>query len=121
MKNDREARTAEMFHITEQCEKLERELLAIPGVVEAEFSLDGFYDNLNQVIFLTKYNIKPTGWNYFQAKRELLDAVIRVAGENDLSPSGDAIEDYGEHYYFVFHCGSNWRRCESAGGAETAE
>lgn len=102
---ERSRKTAERFFIVDRVERLEHELLAIDGVSDVDFDLDGFYDNLNQVIFLTKYNVYGTDWDYH--KRRIISDVLTVADKNGLKRSGDAIEDYGEHFYFVFHC--NWK------------
>ncbi len=106
---ERERKTAERFGILEKVEKLEKELLTIAGVAEVDFDLNGFYDNMNQVIFLTKYDIPVGSLTYFAQRKELLDSVKRIAEENDLYPSGDPIEDYGEWFYFVRDCGKTWR------------
>lgn len=108
MKNDRQAETAKRFNITGKCERLETALLAIPGVAEVDFDLDGFYDNLRQVIFLTKYDLDPAREDYYAARREMLEAIERVAKTHGLSPTGDTVEDYGQHFYFVRSCDRSW-------------
>lgn len=105
---ERTLNTAKQFSILDKVEKLESELLSIKGVIEVDFDLDGFYDNLEQVIFLTKYDISVEEENYFELKRQLLTEVLRVAEENGLKRTGDRIEDYGEWYYFVTSCGDRW-------------
>jgi len=106
---ERERKTAEHFGILEKVEKLEKELLTIAGVVEVDFDLNGFYDNMNQVIFLTKYDIPVSSLTYFAQRRGLLDSAICIAEENDLYSSGDPIEDTGDWFYFVRDCGETWR------------
>jgi len=108
---DRDRRTAEKFNIIEKCEKLENELLQIEGVTEVDFDLDGFYDNMYQVIILTKYSIpvaSDTLNKYYEVRRQLLKNVVEVAANNELTRTEDSIEDYGEHFYFVFYCSKNW-------------
>nr|DAQ92813.1 MAG TPA: hypothetical protein [Caudoviricetes sp.] len=61
--NDRTTATDARFGISEQCAALERDLLTLPGVVKVEFDLDGFYDNLRQVIFLVKFDIPAANKN----------------------------------------------------------
>lgn len=107
---DRERKTAERFNILEQCEKLEKELLNIDRVIDVDFDLNGFYDDIYQVIILTKYDIPATLENYFEERRELLKNVIGVAALNDLTRTEDRIEDMGAHFYFVFRCGKEWRK-----------
>lgn len=108
MKQDRHAETAQRFNIKGKCERLETALLAIPEVTEVEFDLDGFYDHLQQVIFLTKYSLDPAREDYFTARREMLTRIAKVAETHGLTPSGDRVEDYGEHFYFVRSCDSSW-------------
>lgn len=105
---ERELRTAKQFNIIDKVEKLEKELLEINGVTEVDFDLNGFYDNMQQVIFLTKYNIPVTSENYFELRKQLLRDVIKVANNNDLTKTEDRIEDYGEHFYFVMKYGKEW-------------
>ena len=98
---DRHRETAIKFGILEQCEAFEKDLLTIPHCVGVEFDLDGFYDNLNQVIFLTKYDIPVSLEAYFIVRTKFKIDVLQVAAKYGLKPSGDTIEDYGEHFYFV--------------------
>ena len=60
MMNEKTRRTAERFNIIDKVEKLQRELLQIDGVIDVEFDIDGFYDNIGDFIFLTKYDIPVT-------------------------------------------------------------
>lgn len=105
---ERELRTAKQFNIVDKVEKLEKELLEINGVTGVEFDLDGFYDNMHQVIFLTKYDIPVASENYFELRKQLLNDVIKVANNNGLMKTEDRIEDYGEHLYFVMKYGREW-------------
>lgn len=114
MQRERDIQTAERFGITAQCESLEADLLKIPGVVDVEYDLDGFYDDMHQVIFLTKYDLHPRRPDYWQARREMLHAIISTAEAHGLFPTGDRIEDYGEHFYFVRRCGQGWDKPEDA-------
>lgn len=108
MKKERQHMIAKEFNILENVKKLESELLQIKGVVEIEFDLCGFYDNLNQVIFLTKYDIPSNSINYFSQRKELVNRVLEVAENNGLKRTKDNIEDYGQHYYFVTKCNKDW-------------
>ena len=110
MLKDREKRTAEKYNIMENVEKLQKEFLQIDGITEIDFDLDGFYDNMHQVIVLTKYDIPVTLENYFEVRRELKNNVIKVAKENGLSRTEDAIEDYGTWFYFVFKHDKTWNK-----------
>ena len=62
--NDRTAATAARFGISEQCAALQRDLLTLPGAVKVEFDLDGFYDHMEQVILLVKFDVAYR--NYFR-------------------------------------------------------
>ena len=108
MKNDRQAETARRFGILADCEKLERELLEIPGVTSVEFDLDDFYDDLGQFNFLVGYDIDVSDPHYYDKRIEMLQSVILCAYENGLGPSGDRIEDYGQHYYIVRRIMKGW-------------
>lgn len=106
--NDRTAATAARFGITEQCAALERDLLDIPCAVEVEFDLDGFYDHLQQVILLVKFDIPAANRDYFRDLAALRQGVIDTAAAHGLTRTPDTIENYGEHLYFVFHHDSTW-------------
>jgi len=110
MMNEKTRRTAEKFNIIDKVEKLQRELLQIDGVIDVEFDIDGFYDNIGDFIFLTKYDIPVTLENYFEVRRQLKQNVIEVAKNNGLRRSGDAIEDHGTWFYFVFLHDETWEK-----------
>ena len=99
MLNERNRRTAEQHGILPLIEKLQADLMAIEGVEDVDFDLDGFWDNIPYVIFLPKYNI--TGDDYFKHRRILLTKILYEAEINGLFRTGDSIEDYGEHFYIV--------------------
>ena len=99
MLRDRQIRTAESFGILPLVEKLQADLLALDGVEDVDFDLDGFWDKIPYVIILPKYNI--TGENYFRRRRVLLTKILQEAERNGLYRTGDSIEDYGEHFYIV--------------------
>lgn len=107
---NRDKRTAERFGVLDKVENLERDLLTIPGVVEVEYDLDGFYDDMRQVIVLTKYCVPMNDYDYFQKRSDILHNVVAIAARHGLSRTGDGIEDYGEHFYFVFSC--DWQTRE---------
>lgn len=104
----RDKKIAEKFNILGKVMKLESELMSIEGVVEVDFDLCGLYDNMKQVIFLTKYSIPVDTINYFEKRRQLVDSVLIVAKSNGLERTDDRIEDYGEHFYFVTKHISGW-------------
>ena len=105
---ERERKTAQQFNILDKVEKLEKDLLTIDRVMEVEFDLDGFYDNMNQVIFLTKYDIPADTEDYFNKRKKLIADVIKIAHNHGLTRTEDRIEDYGEHFYFVMRIVKGW-------------
>lgn len=84
MMNEKTRRTAERFNIIDKVEKLQKELLQIDGVIDVEFDIDGFYDNIGDFIFLTKYDIPVNLENYFEVRKQLKQNVIGVAKNNGL-------------------------------------
>lgn len=108
MKDNRQKETARQFGILARCEALENDLLKIPGVADVDFDLDCFFDNMHQIILLVGYDIDVKRADYFDARRELQKACIMVMLSHGLNPSGDSIEDYGKHFYFVRRCSKEW-------------
>lgn len=102
-------RTAEKFGILERIEKLEENLLSIENVTEVIFDIDGFYDDLNEVVFLTKYDIPSYDGKYFETKVDIIKKVFEIVEANDLTKTEDPIEDYGAHLYFVTACRKAWK------------
>lgn len=98
-----ERETAKRFGIHERIETLRADLLLCKFIEKVEFDLSGFYDNLNQVIILTKYDIPPSSPTYYPDRHDLIEAVLHVAKEHGLSRTSDMIEDHGKHFYFVFY------------------
>lgn len=82
---------------------LERDLLSIDGVTSVEFDLNGFLDDIHQVIVLVGYD-----FHIVTRKLRLAVDVVNTACLHGLEESGDRIEDYGEHLYLVFNCGQSW-------------
>lgn len=103
--NDETTRIAERYGITEKCASLERDLLGIDGVTSVEFDLNGFLDDIYQVIVLVGYDYRVV-----TRKLRLAVDVLNMASLHGLEESGDRIEDYGEHLYFVFDCGPSWMK-----------
>lgn len=106
---DREKNTALHFEIIDKCKKLEKELLQIDGITDIEFDLDGFWSGIYQVIVLTKYNIPVSLNNYYKVRKSVVNQVVEIAKGNFLNRTEDRIEDYGEHFYFVFECMEEWK------------
>lgn len=112
--DERTLSIAEEYLIKDKVDKLEADLLKIDGVVKVDFDLDGFLDDMGQVIFLPKYDIPVEAENYFELKARLREAVVRVAEENGLKRTEDTLEDYGEHLYVVTSHDKTWASREIA-------
>ena len=110
---ERELKTAQKFGILNKCQALEKELLQIDRVEKIEFDLDGFYSNIYKVIILATYDISITLENYFKARKEVVNNVVKVAGNYGLTRTEDSIEDYGTSFYFVFRCSKEWKNKEN--------
>lgn len=99
---EREIATAERYGILQRIKSIEADLLQIKFAVGVEFDLDGFYDDLDTVIILVKYDIPIASDTYFEDRKTLLISVIEKVKEHGLKRTTDRIEDYGAHFYFVF-------------------
>lgn len=110
----RDIKIAERLGILERLKAFEADLLKIKDIEYEEFS-DGINFDLtpllsviSQVIIIPKYNIGADRDDYWEARDNLRATVVGLAKQYDLHKSGDRIEDYGVHFYFVFNCGSSW-------------
>ena len=101
MLDERQRKTAERFGLTAKIEKLQSDILKIEYVEDVGFDLSGFYDNLNEVIFLIKFNIPVSAENYYKLLLKMIKEILETAHENDLKQTRDRIEDNGEWLYFV--------------------
>lgn len=106
----RDIETATRFGFLEWLQSFEAELLKIPDVVKVEYDLDGFHSNIFQVICIIKYDIRTNRDDYWNARSKLQTSVLLTARANDLYKTSDTIEDYGEHFYFVFGCTGAWKQ-----------
>lgn len=102
---ERTKKLAEKCGIYDRLRSLEDDILAIDRVVDVDFSIDSFFNNwdIQQVILIVKYDIPATlEFNaYFDARQKNLQDIFDVCAKYDLHPSGDRIEDMGEHWYIV--------------------
>lgn len=87
-------------------QNLEQDLLRIEGVKEVDFDESAF--ELDQLIFLTKYDIPLSLPNYYETRRAMVKKILHTASQHQLTKTEDRIEDYGEHLYFVFDCHEVW-------------
>lgn len=117
MFDKRAERIARERGILDRMEALEAELMKIEGIVEVPFDLDNYGDSgMYQVILVPKYDIDVRRNDYFEARRQQRQAIIETCLRHDLWPTGDRIEDYGEHWYMVRRCGETWPRVERGFG-----
>jgi hypothetical protein len=100
---------AAAFGIPDRMQALENALLKIEGISDIDFDIDN-YDELPHVILIPRYRVDPAREDYFQARREQRGQILEVCAAHDLYPTGDVIEDYGEHWYIVRRCGPSWPR-----------
>lgn len=98
---------AKTFGLSKKIEEFKNNLLKLPYIQDVEFDLTGYFDDIFQVIAITKYNIPVSADDYYWRKKNCKYAVSSIAKECGLKPSGDRIEDHGEHFYYVFDS-SNW-------------
>ena len=105
---EREYNTAKRFGVLERMEELESALLNIDHVVSVDFDIDGFWDNIRQVILVPEYDVPVSLPNYYEVRRVMLNRIINVAHQFGLWQSGDTIEDYGKHFYIVRNCDNSW-------------
>lgn len=111
----RDAKIAEQFGILERCKAFEEELLKIMDIVPdtsddgIPFDLNGFLSSIGYVIIVPQYDIQADRDDYWEARKQLRESVVALAEKYDLHRTNDRIEDYGEHFYFVFRCGETWR------------
>lgn len=106
---ERTQKIIEQYNLNDKIEKLTKDLLSIPHAVDVEYDLDGFLDNIGDFIFLVKYDIPVSLDDYFLVRHRLVQNVIETADKHGLRLSGDRIEDYGQHFYFVFYHDNSWR------------
>jgi len=102
-------RQADRFGILSRLQQLESDLLQIEGVEEITFDVAN-YDEIPYVIILAKYNIPVSAEDYYARRKAQLVAIFEMCRKHDLFPSGDRLEDYGEHWYIVRKTGKTWPR-----------
>lgn len=107
--DERTKKTAEKFNIYDKVINLKQNILKIKYATSVKFDLDGFYDNLNQVIFVVGYDIDVCLSNYFEIRKNFIKKIIDAAKQAGLTRTQDRIEDYGSHFYLVFKCNDKWR------------
>lgn len=117
---ERDKEAAQHFGILDRLQKLESDLLGVRGITDVTFDVDN-YDELPGVCILARYDIPPSAEDYFAQRRSQLNGILQACLKHDLFPSGDRIEDYGEHWYIVRRCGKLWPRPQERAAGEAAE
>ena len=95
------------FGILDRMQALENDLSMIPGIVHTEFDIRD-YRELRQVILIPKYDIDVNLEDYYMVRRLQLQSIFNTCEKHGLRPSGDTIEDMGEHWYIVRSCDKTW-------------
>lgn len=114
---ERDRATAERFGILDRCEKFERDLLGINGVVRDNFDngvgmdLSSLCSGIPYIIIVPKYRVPFE--TYFEDRRKMIQEIIKLATKYGLNRTEDRVEDYGEHLYMVFRCDDSWEMKEA--------
>lgn len=95
-------KTAERYGKLNEIEQLEKDLLKVKYCDKVEFDLNGFHDNMNQVIILPFYNIKVTDPQFHNKRTKFQFDVIQICIAHKLIRTSDRVEDYGSCLYMVF-------------------
>ena len=95
-------KTAEKYGKLSEILQLERALLSVRHCEKVEFDLNGFYDNMNQVIILPFYDIMVNDPQYYSKRTQFKQDIIKVCNRYRLTRTEDTIEDYGSCFYMVF-------------------
>ena len=103
------------FGILDRMQELEDDLMKVEGIVNVEFDIRD-YCEIREVILIPKYHIDFHRDDYFAARRKQLQDIAAVCLSHGLRPSGDRIEDYGEHWYIVRTCDKTWPRVDTLTG-----
>ncbi|MBO4847275.1 MAG: hypothetical protein J5525_13400 [Lachnospiraceae bacterium] len=106
--NDLAMEIASCFGIKRNIEQLKKKLLEVPYVKDVEFDLQGYLDDIYQVIFITKYDIPMHSDGYTQRRQACKYGALQAAYECGLKPSGDAIENHGGYFYYVLNS-KDWK------------
>ena len=95
------------YGILDRMQALEDDLSKIPGIVHTEFDIRDLGE-IRHVILIPKYDIPATTPDYFSVRRLQLQTIFNVCEKHGLRPSGDPVEDMGEHWYIVRTCDKTW-------------
>ena len=102
--------TADKFGITNKVKELETALLNIENVAEIIIDIDGFYDDVNEVVLSVEHTIPLNRTDFFELVGKVKDNVVATALNRGLTRAEDRVEDYGERFCIVFDCDENWAK-----------
>ncbi len=99
---------AVQYGLTERIGALEKALLSVKGITEVTFDLNGYLDDIYQVIVIARYRIESGALgDYYRQHGKIPKDMVAAANRLGLCRTSDAIEDMGEHFYIVFSS-SKW-------------
>lgn len=104
---ERTVNAARRHGILERLQRLEEALLKLKYVKDVDFDVDN-YDEIPHVILIPRYDVPVSEPRYFSLTQNTLCNIIVTCSQFDLWPSGDVIEDMGEHWYIVRKAGITW-------------
>lgn len=106
---ERTIHAASHLGLLEKLQMLESSILQIPGIPEVDFDIDGFWDNIPEVVIVPRYSIPAADPEYYTKRRALLVSILQAAAAHDLTRTEDLVEDMGEHFYIVTRGGDTWK------------
>lgn len=107
----KDRQTAEHFGFLSRLQAFEKSLLEIECITgdKVDFDLDGWHDDIRQIIIIPAYHITSPGLRWFEDRAAMINRINEIAASFGLHRSGDSIEDYGAHLYIVFECDNTWQ------------
>jgi len=99
---------SKQYGLDERIGALTKALLSIDGITDVTYDLNGYLDDIYQVIVIAKYEIRTENiGEYYRIHGSIPKEMVKVARKNGLVRTEDSIEDMGAHYYIVFSS-SKW-------------
>jgi hypothetical protein len=95
---------ARRYGLSARIEALEKDLLSIRGVTGVEFDLNGYLDDIYEVIVIAAYEMDATKGlsKYYEDHGRIQKKLVETARKHGLRRTEDALEDMGAHFYIVF-------------------
>ena len=109
---ERTENQASRYGLLDRLKALENDLCRLEGISDIDFDIDTYnpYDQIYHVVLIPKYFVDVRRDDYFNSRSRQLQAILDTCETHDLHPSGDRIEDMGEHWYIVRCAGKSWPR-----------